>query len=214
MIDLHLCLEPHVGAPIVSRAEAEAARRHRTAKKEGRSEPFERHLADAYAAMLSGSAVLGPARRPEVVVLVTHEVARRGWGDVREGEVCKIPGIGPVAPSVAKEIAQDAFLTGVFYDGVDLRHFRRWTRDIPVGVRSRWSWETFPTSTGSPARTAGIASGMKRTTSSPTSPGPRGQRQPRAPVPAVPPGQDRARPKGRQAHACPTRRRARPAVTA
>jgi hypothetical protein len=33
MINLHLCLEPHVGAPIVARAEAEAARLARKARK-------------------------------------------------------------------------------------------------------------------------------------------------------------------------------------
>jgi hypothetical protein len=59
------------------------------------------------------------------VVLVSHEVATRGWTDVREGEMCQIPGVGPVAPAVAKEIAHDAFLTGVFFDGKDLRHMRR-----------------------------------------------------------------------------------------
>jgi len=69
------------------------------------------------------------------VVVVSHGVAKRGWRDVRDGEVCKIPGVGPVAPEVAQEIAQDAFLTGVFYDGVDLRHLRRWTRNTPVEVR-------------------------------------------------------------------------------
>jgi hypothetical protein len=53
--------------------------------------------------------VRGPARRAELVVLVSHEVARRGWTEVGEGEVCKIPGIGPVFPEVAREIAQDAF---------------------------------------------------------------------------------------------------------
>jgi hypothetical protein len=84
--------------------------------------------------MLQGSSVKGRARRPELVVLVSHEVARRGWKDVRDGEVCKIPGVGPVAPAVAKETAQDAFLNGVFYDGVDLRNFVRWTRNIPIGV--------------------------------------------------------------------------------
>jgi 5-methylcytosine-specific restriction endonuclease McrA len=73
-------------------------------------------------------------RRPELVVLISHEVIKRGWKDVREGEVCKIPGVGPVAPEVAREIARDAFLNGVFYDGVDLRHFARWTRNIPVEV--------------------------------------------------------------------------------
>jgi hypothetical protein len=44
------------------------------------------------------------------------------------------PGVGPVSPEVAKEIAQDAFLSGVFFDGKDLRNFVRWTRNIPIEV--------------------------------------------------------------------------------
>jgi hypothetical protein len=67
-------------------------------------------------------------------VLVSHEVVKRGWTDVRDGEVCKIPGVGPVSPQVAKEIAKDAFLSGVFFDGKDLRQFARWTRNIPIEV--------------------------------------------------------------------------------
>ena len=132
MVHIDLAWEPHVGTPIVARAEAEAARLARAAGKEDR-EPFERHLADAYAALLTGVGK-GRARRPELVVLVSHEVATRGWRDVREGEVCKIPGIGPVAPEVARAIAQDAFLSGVVYDGTDLRQLKRWSRAIPVEV--------------------------------------------------------------------------------
>ena len=133
MLHIHLSLEPHVGTPIVARAEAEAARQARTARRSDSPEPFERHLADAYAALLSGSGK-GRAKRPELVVLVSHEVAKRGWRDVKKGEVCKIPGVGPVSPQVAKEIAQDAFLNGVFYEGVDLRNFARWTKHIPIEV--------------------------------------------------------------------------------
>jgi HNH endonuclease len=133
MVHVHLAWEPHVGTPIVNRAEAVAARLHREANKEGRTELFERHLADAYAVLLSGRGK-GRARRPELVVLVSHEVAKRGWNEVREGELCKIPGVGPVSPEVAKEIAQDAFLSGVFFDGKDLRNFARWTRNIPIEV--------------------------------------------------------------------------------
>ena len=48
--------------------------------------------------------------------------------------MCKIPGVGPIAPETAREIGSDAFLSGLFYDGTDLRHFRRWTRNVPVGV--------------------------------------------------------------------------------
>ncbi|MGH2828300.1 MAG: hypothetical protein ACRDKF_15175, partial [Actinomycetota bacterium] len=119
MVHIHMELEPHVGSPIVARAEAEAQRLARRAKAGGEKEPFERHLADAYAAMLSGSGK-GRAKRPELVILVSHEVAKRGWTDVREGELCKIPGVGPVSPQVAREIAKDAFLNKLFFDGVDL----------------------------------------------------------------------------------------------
>jgi hypothetical protein len=128
MVNIHLALEPHVGTPLVARAEAEAARLARATTKESR-EPFERYLADAYARLMSETGA-ARARRPELVVLISHEVIKRGWKDVREGELCKIPGVGPVAPRVAR----DAFLNGVFYDGVDLRHFARWTRNIPVEV--------------------------------------------------------------------------------
>jgi 5-methylcytosine-specific restriction endonuclease McrA len=135
MIHIHVALEPHVGTPIVARAEAEAQRLGRQAKTEGSSEPFERHLADAYAHLLAGNgAGTGRARRPELVVLVSHEVTQRGWTDVKPGEHCKIPGVGPVSPEVAKEIARDAFLSGVFYDGKDLRTFARWSRHIPIEV--------------------------------------------------------------------------------
>src|ERR671918_770235 len=134
MVTINLRLQPHVGTPIVNRAEAEASRLYRAAKKNGDQEPFERHLADAYAEMLSGNGT-GHSKRPELVVLVSHEVAKRGWKDVRDGEHCKIPGVGPVSPEVAKEIARDAFLSGVFYDAKDLRHFKRWTRNIPVEVQ-------------------------------------------------------------------------------
>jgi 5-methylcytosine-specific restriction endonuclease McrA len=135
MIHIHLALQPHLAVPITARAEAEAARLARGAR--GSRSPvrdsFEQHLADAYAGLLAGAGK-GPSRRPELVVLVSHEVTQRGWKDERQGEVCKIPGVGPVAAPVAKEIARDAFLSGVFYDGKDLRHFVRWTRNIPVEV--------------------------------------------------------------------------------
>jgi len=132
MININLLLEPHVGTPIVARAQAEAQRLARQVSREDR-ESFERYLADAYARLLSGAGK-GRAKRPELVVLVSHEVATRGWKDVRRGEMCKIPGVGPVSPQVAKRIAQDAFLSGVFYDGKDLRQVKSWTRSIPREV--------------------------------------------------------------------------------
>ncbi len=137
MIHIHLAFEPHIGAPVVARADAEADRLVAVAKKaspDNRApEPFERYLADAYASVLAGGGK-GRAKRPELVVLVSHEVVKRGWTGVRKDEMCKIPGVGPVSPLVARDIAQDAFLSGVFYDGKDLRHFKRWDRYIPKAI--------------------------------------------------------------------------------
>jgi hypothetical protein len=93
MVHVHLALEPHVGTPIVARAVAEAARRARAAGKNTSPEPFECHLADAYAALMPGSGK-GRAKRPELVVLVSHDVAKRGWRDVREGSSARSPGSG------------------------------------------------------------------------------------------------------------------------
>jgi hypothetical protein len=135
MINLCAKLPPTLGRAIANRADAEARRLQRAARQEGRAEPFDRHLADAVGGMLSGADTSAKPRRPELVVLVSHGVAQRGWTDVQKGEVCKIPGVGPVAPEAAREIAEDAFLSGVLYDGVDLRQMRRWTRNTPVEVR-------------------------------------------------------------------------------
>ena len=69
------------------------------------------------------------------MVLVSHSVAERGWQDVRGDEFCKIPGVGPIDPSIARKIADDAFLTGLLLDGEDLRQIRRWGRHIPIEVK-------------------------------------------------------------------------------
>ena len=67
MVHVYLSLEPHVGAPIVARAEADAQRLARKARQAGADgtaasiEPFERYLADAYAALLAATARAAPA---------------------------------------------------------------------------------------------------------------------------------------------------------
>lgn len=135
MVHIKAELEPHVGAPIVDRLERRASRLARSMHNAGTKEPFERHLADSLATLCSDGGTGAGPRRAEVVVLVDHQVAERGWQDVRPGEKCDIPGVGPIAPQIARRIAQDAFLTGIFYDGTDLRNFKRWTRNIPTAVR-------------------------------------------------------------------------------
>jgi hypothetical protein len=129
MAEIYLRLQPHIGVPLMNRAETEARRLYKAAKKQGRQEPFERHLADAYSKMLAGGGKPSTTR-PEVVYLVSWEVAQRGYREVRKGEVCKIPGRGPVDPREVKEIAERAFLNAVVSDGKDLRHFKRFGKHV------------------------------------------------------------------------------------
>ena len=130
MIRLEAELEPHVGAPLVSRLQRTAKRLSTQAKG---AEPFPRYLADALAGVSAGKG--SATARTEMVVLVSHGVAQRGWDDVREDEFCKIPGVGPISPRAARALAHDAFLTGLFYDGQDLRHIRRFGRHIPAEIK-------------------------------------------------------------------------------
>jgi hypothetical protein len=127
LVHIEADLEPQVGAPIVESLEAEARRRSQS------DDPWSARLADAFAACFGSDDADGS--RAEVVVVVSHEVAERGWGGIEDGEVCRISGVGPIGPQVAKEIAENAFITGVVSDGKDLRQMRRWTRSIPVEVR-------------------------------------------------------------------------------
>ena len=130
MVNVHLRFEPQVGAPIVSRAETEAHRLCQAARASGSYEPYERYLADAYARLLSGGGK-PHSSRPELIVVVDHALAARGWKDVRKGERCKIPGVGPIDPKVVRELAEQAVLSIVVEQGKDLRHFKRFARSRP-----------------------------------------------------------------------------------
>ncbi|MEX2323262.1 MAG: HNH endonuclease signature motif containing protein [Acidimicrobiia bacterium] len=129
MVHIEADLEPHIGAPIVECLDADARRMAKSGV-----EPFQHHLADAVAEALGGNGS-APSSRSDVVVLVSHEVAERGWIDVRDDEHCHIVGVGPIGPQTAKGIADDAFLSGVLFDGKDLRHIKTWGRHVPAPVR-------------------------------------------------------------------------------
>ena len=135
MICIEAALEPHIGTPIVNRLQDHARRLTRNAKNNGDTpQRFQCHLADALPAITNGDGIR--KGHTEMVILVSHQITQRGWEDTKPGEHCKIPGVGPIAPQTARRIAQDAFLTALFYDGQDLRHLKRWTRGIPTPIRT------------------------------------------------------------------------------
>ena len=142
MKHVHLVFEPLAATPIVNRAEADAQRLYKVAKKSGQTEQFEAYLADAFLDMLSGNGK-GRTTRPELVVLVDYETVKGGWKLSPEG-ICKIPGVGPVDPQDAKAVAQDAFINAVLVDGTDLRHFKRFSRHVPPEIKVALELGTAP----------------------------------------------------------------------
>ncbi len=73
------------------------------------------------------------APRTMVHVRVDHAALVRGHTE--HGEVCEIPGIGPIPVSVARELASDSVLSVLVTDGVDVTTVAHAGRTIPASIR-------------------------------------------------------------------------------
>jgi 5-methylcytosine-specific restriction endonuclease McrA len=68
-----------------------------------------------------------------VHVRVDHAALLRGHTE--HGEVCEIPGIGPIPVSVARQLAGDSVLSVLVTDGVDVTAVAHAGRTIPASIR-------------------------------------------------------------------------------
>ena len=68
-----------------------------------------------------------------VHVRVDHGALLRGR--VGPGEICEIPGIGPIPVAVARRLAVDSILSVLVTDGVDVTTVAHAGRTIPASVR-------------------------------------------------------------------------------
>jgi hypothetical protein len=68
-----------------------------------------------------------------VHVRVDHEALRRGR--LEPGEICEIPGIGPIPVEVARRLAVDSILSVLVTNGVDVTAVAHGGRTIPAPVR-------------------------------------------------------------------------------
>ena len=126
-------LPPGVGVPFVNRIDAEAGRLRRAARRDGSTEPFSAHSADALAALVTGASSSGRARA-DVVIVSDLTAWRRGH--VHPGEACHVIGGGSIPVSVAKELSSDAFLKAVIHDGVEISTVAHFGRHIPAHLRT------------------------------------------------------------------------------
>ena len=147
-------LEPVAGTRFVKRFEREADRRWRAAKRNGNHESREALAADAFVDLAGAEVSRSPAEsdgagtsgtkrarhrrravNADVVIVQSAQALRRGH--VRPGEVCRVVGGGPVAPSEVEElIAAGAFVKAVLHDGTQVTHVAHYGRNLTAQQRT------------------------------------------------------------------------------
>lgn len=107
---LDAALPPEQGASLAAHLVAETNRHFEAARRSGEEAPREAYAADALVALVTGTGYLGPKAGPgrgrsdpkaRVTLRVDLAALRRGRRG--PGEVCEIPGVGPVALATARE---------------------------------------------------------------------------------------------------------------
>jgi hypothetical protein len=113
------------GAEIMAVLDKLRDKRFRSAHRDGRTEPSEAYGADALLDMArraagSGGGEVKPLRDTKIIVRVDWDALVRGWPI--DGEVCDIPGLGPVPVSVVRAMIEtgDVFLSVVVTRGHDV----------------------------------------------------------------------------------------------
>ena len=154
-------LTPDDGARLLAAVESGTARLAAEATRAGAHEPRRALAADALVALAAGGGAgpTGPVGRsdgtddggsdpssrpgrscatpgPGAVVHVRVDHAALVRGHTEGGELCEIPGIGPIPVEVARRLAVDAFLHVLVTDGVDVTAVARAGRSIPAALRT------------------------------------------------------------------------------
>ncbi|MGO9030032.1 MAG: DUF222 domain-containing protein [Acidimicrobiales bacterium] len=150
-------LTPDEGARLVSAVKGEAARLAAEARRAGVEEPARALAADALVGLACASrgtpadgdagdrgegsgadgdrVRCGPTGPTAVVhVRVDHEALVRGH--LEPGELCEIPGIGPIPVEVARRLAVDSILSVLVTEGVDVTAVSKARRTIPAVLRT------------------------------------------------------------------------------
>jgi hypothetical protein len=126
-------LAPLQGASFLAALELEQTRIFEQARRRGDNESSAKYAADALVALAGRDA--GQARSASQVVLHVDLAAFRR-GEAWPGEMCEIPGVGPVPVAVARQILGEAFLKLVITDGVDIAGVTHIGRVIPAAIRT------------------------------------------------------------------------------
>jgi hypothetical protein len=131
-------LTPQAGAKLDAFLQPFIQAAARQARRDHRRDTLDQLSADGLVAMAE-AAVHGPATktsRPQVNVIVDRDALVRGHTDAEERcEFSTCFGPVPVPVSVVQEILDDAFLVGLFHDGVDVQGAIRFGRHTAAAVK-------------------------------------------------------------------------------
>ncbi|HZA27835.1 MAG TPA: DUF222 domain-containing protein [Actinomycetota bacterium] len=131
-------LTPDAGATVMAALEPYRRKVFEDARRAGRKDRQEAYLADALLALAQdGSGGLpkgtsGP--RAMVHVRVDHAALVRGHRV--PGEICEVPGVGPIPVATARALSSDAILAAVLTEGADVKAVAHLGRTIPARLRT------------------------------------------------------------------------------
>jgi hypothetical protein len=102
-------------------------------------EPDAAYAADALLALAQRSSCTpgDPFRTgPQAVVHIRVDYSALVRGHAHPGEICEVPGVGPIPVAAARAFAEDAFLKAVILDGQDIKAVSHLGRNIPERLKT------------------------------------------------------------------------------
>jgi hypothetical protein len=130
-------LTPDAGARLLSSLEVRANELFDQARKAENRESPAAYAADALVELVTRSSVGSTTRsNGSAVVHIRVDASALRRGHVEAGEVCEIPGVGPVAVSTVRGMLSEAFVKLLVTDGVDVLTVCHVGRGVPAHVRS------------------------------------------------------------------------------
>jgi hypothetical protein len=106
------------------------------ARRAGQQEPLEAYRFDALCTLVrQPGAGVATARRTKHIARVRVDLTALVRGRTEPGEVCEIPGVGPVPVAHAREVLSHGLLQLVITDGVDVRTVVSTTRHVPPPLK-------------------------------------------------------------------------------
>jgi hypothetical protein len=134
-------LTPDAGARLLAAVRAESERLAADAARAGVDVARRALDADALVELVDphrdGAAGAGPGRTggPSTMVHVRVDRAALVRGHTEPGEVCEIPGVGPIPVEVARRLSLDSMLCVLVTDGVDVTSVSHARRFLPAALR-------------------------------------------------------------------------------